>query len=235
MLIGNTDIKEFGATQLTVDIGLPPTTVPVEWPTGAAVPVETEAAEDLAHIAVKLYFRGHDRDDVTLAVSNVDALFQAGVDLTLDGYSRRFKAYRTAGEQAKTIQRNRYTATWEFDGFWFGEEVRIRADGKTKIEFEARGNRKAPAVITIIPNEDVEELTLYGFNEDLTVRNIPRGATVVIDGEAGTVTQDGANKFHDFEAWDFPVVQVGEKKAHTINIAGGEKCAITIAYRPLYR
>lgn len=93
MKIDSIDIRSFDAKQLTVDFEPPQTGVTVEMFDGALIPSESETYTPLSGLTVTVLFRGKDRDEVQKHVSDFNAELQKGVVLTLDGYSRHFKAY----------------------------------------------------------------------------------------------------------------------------------------------
>lgn len=94
MKIDSIDIRSFDAKQLTVDFEPPQTGVTVEMFDGALIPSESETYTPLSGLTVTVLFRGKDRDEVQKHVSDFNAELQKGVVLTLDGYSRHFKACR---------------------------------------------------------------------------------------------------------------------------------------------
>lgn len=233
MKIGEVDIRAFQAKQLTVDILPPQTAVNKDWLPRALRPTESETETTFSSLEVKLLIRGRDRNDVTNKISDINALLQSGAALTLDGYERRFMAYATGNGEEKTLSKTKYLAEFSFDGYWFSDQVEVRLQNEATVEFEAQGNRTPPCKVTIIPDEDIDELTITGFAEVMTLRNLPRGATIIIDGENGIVTQDGANKFEDFDGWDFPYLNVKNGKMNAITF-GTSKCDITITYNPMW-
>lgn len=52
-----------------------------------------------------------------------------------------------------------------------------------EVEFEAAGNRWSPCRVTITATEYIEEMRINGFSDEIIIHTIPRGATVIIDGE----------------------------------------------------
>lgn len=138
MKIDSIDIRSFDAKQLTVDFEPPQTGVTVEMFDGALIPSESETYTPLSGLTVTVLFRGKDRDEVQKHVSDFNAELQKGVVLTLDGYSRHFKAYMTGNSLSKTITKTRYTAEFKFTGYWFSDEVSLNWQGAYEAIFEAR-------------------------------------------------------------------------------------------------
>ncbi|HZJ98515.1 MAG TPA: hypothetical protein VFC79_00825 [Tissierellaceae bacterium] len=69
-----------------------------------------------------------------------------------------------------------------------------------------------PVVISIIPDTNISELTIAGFGEDIILKNLTEGIEIIIDGEKGLVTEEGQNKFKDYQSWGFPKLVPGENK-----------------------
>lgn len=234
MKIDDKDIRSFDAKQLTVDFEPPQTNVTVEMFDGALTPSESETYTPLSGLTVKVLFRGRNRDEVQRHVSDFNAELQKGVVLTLDGYSRHFKAYMTGNTLNKTITKERYTAEFKFTGYWFSNEVELKWQNTHEMKFEAAGNRTTPCKLTITATEYIEELRINGFpSGEIVISTIPRGSTVIIDGETGFVTMDGQNKFGDVYLMEFPYLLTGAKKAHHL-IFSDRNAIITLQYKPMW-
>ena len=143
MKIDSIDIRSFDAKQLTVDFEPPQTGVTVEMFDGALIPSESETYTPLSGLTVTVLFRGKDRDEVQKHVSDFNAELQKGVVLTLDGYSRHFKAYMTGNSLSKTITKTRYTAEFKFTGYFHWDiSARTPVDGCEKSLMTTQDLRK---------------------------------------------------------------------------------------------
>lgn len=233
MKIADTDIRKFHAKQLTVEFQPPTTTVDKEMYEGALIPSENDTDTPLSSVKIDVYFRGESRDEIRRNVSEFATLLQKGVPLTLDGYRDRFMGYLKTNTVNKTITGRRYKATFDFDGYWFSEEVELHFDEVSEFSFDAEGTRCTPCTISMTALSYVEELKITGFSDEITISNINRGETVVIDGERGTVMLDGKNKFLDVTLWEFPFLTVGERKTHNI-VVSSDRMMVTIRYKPMW-
>ena len=234
MKIDETDIRKFGAKQLTVDYTLPSTAVSVDMFEGALVPSEGETHTPLSGVTVGVLFRGKNRNEIQRYVSDFNAILQKGVVLTLDGYERYFKGYMTGNTLSKTIAKGRYTADYTFTGYWFSETVKLTWENVHEMIFEAMGNRWTPCKVTITATEYIEEMRINGFSDEIIIHTIPRGATVIIDGERGFAMIDGENKFGDIEGMmEFPFLKTGKDKSHHL-IFSNKNAMVTIEYNPMW-
>lgn len=234
MRIDETDIRTFNAKQLTVDYTLPSTVVSVDMFDGALIPSEGETYTPLSGVTVGILFKGRTRDEVQRYVSDFSAMLQKGVALTLDGYSRHFKGYMTGNTLSKTITKGKYTADFTFTGYWFSDTVSHTWENVNEVEFDVAGNRWSPCKLTITAIEYIEEMRINGFSDEIIIHTIPRGETVIIDGEKGFVTIDGKNKFADVEGMmEFPFLKTGENKSHHL-IFSDKNAIVTIEYNPMW-
>lgn len=234
MKINETDIRTFSAKQSNVEYTLPSTAVSVDMFDGALIPSEGETYTPLSGVTVGVLFRGRTRNEVQRYVSDFNAMLQKGVVLTLDGYERHFKGYMTGNTLSKTIAKGRYTADFTFTGYWFSETVTLTWENVNEMVFEAAGNRWSPCKVTITATEYIEEMKINGFSDEIIIHTIPRGATVIIDGEKGFVTIDGENKFKDVEGMmEFPFLKTGEEKSHHL-IFSDKNAIVTIEYNPMW-
>lgn len=183
--------------------------------------------------ARKAFEKYNRRDEVMTHISDFNALLQKGVVLTLDGYRRKFKGFMTANAPEKTISKERYKSSFKFTGYWFSDDVTISWQEKNEIIFETKGNRWTPCRLTITALEYIETMKINGLSDEITIKTIPRGATVVIDGETGFVTMDGENKFKDVEMFEFPYLKTGKDKEHHI-IFSDKNAIVTIQYKPMW-
>lgn len=101
-----------------------------------------------------------------------------------------------------------------------------------------KGHYETPCIVEITPTFDISSITLTGIarnpvtkaGEKVIIKNLKNGQKVILDGEAGTVTQGGQNKFADTEMWEFPSLVPGN---NTITCSSNQ-CNITIKYKPRF-
>lgn len=104
------------------------------------------------------------------------------------------------------------------------EEVKTISNGDTII---LSSTADTPVKLSIIPDTNIPELTITGFGEDITLSNLVEGKEIIIDGEKGLVTEEGQNKFKDYQSWGFPKLSPGPNEI-TIN----PDTNITAVYSP---
>ena len=235
MKIGDIDIRRFRAKQLTVDVEPPQTQVAVEMFDGALIPSETKTYTPLANITVGVLFRGESRNEIIKHASAFNAALQKGKLLTLDGYERKFMAYLQSNTLSKTKSKKRYLAEFKFTGYWKSDEIAHHFERMNEIEFNVRGNKDAPCIISIIALQGMSELTINGFDDEITISNIERGKNIIINGEQGIITEDGKNKFNDCELWEYPYLKTdNDNEALQKIIFSNNQIIVDISYSPLW-
>lgn len=231
MKVNNTDIRKYDAKQLTVDIQPPSIYANHEWIDGAAIPTEFETEVKMGHLKLSIYFKGESRNNIIRTASEFMRNFTKSCDLELDGYKGKYRGFMTANDYNKTIAKDRYVLNLEFDGFFYDEELEIVIDGKTTASFYKLGSRNAPCIVEIHAKSALTNYTIGGFGDsDIVVESLEKGKTVVIDGNAGLVTIDGANAFETVNLWEFPKL-VKEETTLTFSSAEAE---VKIRYMPMW-
>lgn len=93
------------------------------------------------------------------------------------------------------------------------------------------GNTETPAIVEITPSVTIADIVLTGLSDEpMTIRILTGGKKVIIDGEEGIITVDGANKFNDTDMWEFPRLKPG---ANTI-IVSRNNVDINIKCKPRF-
>ncbi|MDC4242595.1 phage tail family protein, partial [Clostridium tertium] len=93
------------------------------------------------------------------------------------------------------------------------------------------GNLETPAILELTPSIDLIDLTINGLDEEaIILKNLKANKKLIVNGEEGTVTVDGVNKYSDTDMWGFPRLKPG---ANTITVSKNN-VDITIKYKPRY-
>ncbi|MDM8310842.1 MAG: phage tail protein [Clostridium cadaveris] len=93
------------------------------------------------------------------------------------------------------------------------------------------GNKDTPAIVEITPSISLVDLIITGLADDsITIKNLTAGKKIIINGEDGTVLENGINKFGDTDLWEWPRLKAG---SNSITVSKNS-CDITIKYKPRY-
>lgn len=230
MKVNGVDARKYYAKQLTVEVLPPSMSNDYEILTGAALPIEFESDMKLGKLKLVMYFRGKDRNSIVRNMSLFMSNFTAASDLELDGYKGKFKAYITDDTYSKMRVKNRYQLEMQFDGYFYDEEIALTYDGVKSTTITRVGSRKAPINMEVYAKSALTEYTITGFEEDIVIKELAAGKTIIIDGSQGFVTMDGENAIDKVDIWEFPKMDKSE-----INLAfTNANAKVTVRYKPMW-
>ena len=153
------------------------------------------------------------------------------VELTLDGYSNKYRCILSSSTTEKTVSKYLYKKKLTFLGYEFATEKAETINRITSKTINVAGNQVTPAIVEITPSIALVDLTLIGLDEDpIKIKNLVASKKIIINGEDGLVTVDGINKYGDTEMWQFPSLKPG---ANTITV-DKNSVDITIKYKPRF-
>lgn len=129
-------------------------------------------------------------------------------------------------------ERLTFSAAYELSGM--PPEMQQEALAKYKENGEFRNTVLCVNRMTITATEYIEQLRINGLScGEIIIDTIPRGATVIIDGETGFATMDGENKFKDVSLMEFPYLTTGQEKEHHL-IFSDNNALVTLQYKPMW-
>lgn len=78
------------------------------------------------------------------------------------------------------------------------------------ITLHLQNTGKTPCILELTPTQNLADVTITGLDDDITINNLTKGKKITIDGEKGTVLEEGKNKWPDYDSWSFPKLFPGE-------------------------
>lgn len=222
MQINGIDISRWHARQWAVTIGNHAITNSSEWDRGSPDPFLIGSTIGFKTIKVTLLIKDSSREIMTLDRSNIVAALLEPADITLDGFSHKFRVVLSKDASFEETVNYRqdlwHKLTLELQGYEYGSEISVT--GSSSLTVNNPGNIVAPATLEITPVIGSASITVSGLCRDpdskndypVTIRNLVTGKKVVIDGENGLVTQDGALKAGDTDFWEAPILFPGVNK-----------------------
>lgn len=119
----------------------------------------------------------------------------------------------------------------EFVGYEYSTQVLETMNRITSKTINVKGNEETPAIVEITPSVSIIDIVLTGLSDEpIILKNLTGGKKVIVDGEEGLITVDGANKFGDTDMWEFPRLRPG---ANTITVSRNN-VDINIKYKPRF-
>lgn len=231
MKVNNILLSKYNAIQLMCDISPSDISNTSEWIEGSLLPVFRENKISFKEISLELYFKGNSRSEIAKNISNFLSLCRNAIELRVDGYENIFKCILSKRSIKKMEVDSDYRLNLSFIGYEHGEEVIIDANRVQETIINNEGNSNTPIIMEILPSVDSIDFTVSGLtDEPFIIKNLKQGKKIIINSEAGIITQEGINKFNDFETWEFPFLYPGDNR---ITISKNI-CDIKIKYKPMY-
>lgn len=190
-------------------------------------------------VEAELIVIGTSKTDAELTVSNIISDCRSGeieldnVDLVLTG---ELKEAEKEFKKRWVYSLSLVFQAWEKKD----DEVTETIEDATSKTINVTGNLNAPCIIELTPSGAITTYTIKGAardpvtgeEEDIVIKNLSAGKKVIIDGEACTVTEDGANKYAETKMWEFPTLVPG---ANALTFTSSSvPCDVTIKYKPRY-
>ncbi len=231
MTINGINIEKFGAVQLTVDMQPPQDEANVEWIDGAVVPTDSRTTTTFSTLELVLLFRGSDPGRIVQAIGEVTQLLTAGAELELDGYRDKFRAWYKSSKIEKILRsKTRRKLTLNFQGYLHGELIKKTYRFVTQATVMREGARTTPVILTVLPANDLGEITVEGLTDDpIVISNLTAGVPVTIDGRDGTAEENGINKGRDVSMWEPPTLKTRET-----TVRWSAEAAVTVEYWPIW-
>lgn len=229
MYANNVNIKNFGATLLNIDIQNSQNETTKEWLKSSSIPTILNQKFYYKSIDVELLIEGSDRADVLNKASNLKNLFKIAT-LSFPDIDFLYDCILNSDKIVKTVRLNKVKFQCNFSsGYAYKNYIVETASRIASKAINVPGNLNTPAIVEITPSIDIIDIVVSGLsNEAITIKNLKQGQKVIVNGEDGTVLQNGLNKFSDTDLWEFPKLSPG---ASTISFSK-TNCDITIKYKP---
>ncbi len=234
---------DYGLKLLSIEIGIPETLSSREQMPGSNLYVNTGNRGLFGQRPIKLTFdRLGDYEDWPERISLISADVNGQeVELELDSQPGYY--YYGLAAVSTTKENNVVTSfaiSLTADPLKYKDLVTVSAGTAASKAISVQGDYETPCIIELTPSNSITRYTIKGAArdpvtgeaEDIVVKNLTSGKKVIIDGEACTVTEDGANKYADTEMWEFPTLLPG---SNTLTfVSSGAACDVTIKYKPRY-
>lgn len=238
MKINEADIKKYDAKMLRYEITHRKIRNRSEWGAHTLTPFLETPQKGFKEINVYVAVYGKGKEDVIKKRSNLIASVQDVVELELDNYPNKFRCTLTGVNIREAIKRRCHEVELKFAGYEHGKEVTVQITGNTSGTVSVSGNEETPCILEIMPLRDISSYTIQGAARDpvfgdetnIVIKNLKTGKKIVLDGERGTVLEEGVNKFPDTDFWQFPSLKPGD---NFLSFSGSQ-CNVTVKYKPRY-
>lgn len=224
MIINNKNITQYGAKLLRRVIQ--PTSISYDLltPDTSLVDIVGKRKYGLKNLQIQLEFYG-ERSQVELNKSRLIGEILNEPVIQFNNIPNR--VYRGYVETLSVINQNYIFETLELSILVSESSKTIESEFEKEIEIILSSTMETPAILEITPKADLNSITIDGFEDFIKLNNLKKGKPVIIDGQSLLVTEDGQNKFKDYDSWGFPKLKVGSNK---ITVTGNVHNKIT--YNP---
>ncbi|MGU9331997.1 phage distal tail protein [Clostridium perfringens] len=147
-------------------------------------------------INIKLYIEGKNENEILTKISEILNICKSGIIKFND--IDYFYNFFIESHEEELIADFAYTLTLNLKATYkFLKENTVSFTDYIK-NINVQGNIKTPCIIDILPSIDLVDLTINGLSDDpIVIKNLKQGKKVILNGEEGTITQEGKNKFSD--------------------------------------
>lgn len=233
MKINGTDISVYGGRQHTVEMGYSSLSNGSEWQDGDLAPFLLGTTAGFKEIKVSVILKGSSRQEIWNNGSRLVAALLEPCDVTLDGFDHHYMVCLKNAEQAETSIRRWHRAELHLRGYEFAEQ-KTAMSAEQAFQITNNGTLKTPAILEVTAPIGYVSASVYGLtknratgeNQPITISRLEKGKTVIIDGETGLITQDGANKAADVALYDLPALTPGSNE-----ITADHELSIAIKYK----
>ena len=235
--------KEYGLLLYGIEIGIPETQSGREQVTGTNHYINTGKLGVFKQRLIKLSFdRYGDYKDWLKKISVLSADINGReVEIELDpqpGYYYYGIASISTVKEEDIVES--FIISIVADPFKYKDVISVVLENASSSTLAVSGDYETPCIIELSPTGAITSYTIKGAArdpvtgevEDIVIKNLTAGKTVVIDGEACKVTENGMNKYGDTEMWEFPSLLPGSNVL-TFQ-SSGAPCDVVIKYKPRY-
>ena len=235
--------KEYGLLLYGIEIGIPETQSGREQVTGTNHYINTGNLGVFKQRIIKLSFdRYGDYEDWLKKISVLSADINGReVETELDpqpGYYYYGIASISTVKEEDIVES--FVISIVADPFKYKDAISVVLENASSSTLAVSGDYETPCIIELSPTGAITRYTIKGAArdpvtgevEDIVIKNLTAGKTVVIDGEACKVTENGINKYGDTEMWEFPSLLPGSNVLAFQS--SGAPCDVTIKYKPRY-
>lgn len=202
----------------------------VEWLAESFLPVKSKPNRYTDfEICIEMLVKGKSKEECELTMSSIMSDFDSG-ELQLDNMNFTYD-FDFKSEDRELVKRWLYSYKINLNAYSKKGILRtVEFTGKEKT-LVMEGTAKSPAIVTIIPDIALVNLTVTGITDEaITIKDIARNAKVVIDGQNCTITENGQNILDKTDLWEFPRLMPG-KNIITLD----NSCSVKVDYRAFYR
>lgn len=231
MLINGVDVSTYHAKLLNKNIQTAEITIFDDWLRNALNPLYLGKHTTFKNIKMQLVISGATNN---ACLEYLSALVSALAICTVkfDNIDFYYKCTLASKESYPLVEDGYFGLDVELkSGYAYKAEITETLDHVLTKTVTNLGNLPSPAKVTITVPINTAVFTLSGFGEDnISIFNLLANVPVIIDGELGTVLQNGSNKFGETDLWAFPLLIPGANLITLDHDTG----IVSVSYKPKF-
>lgn len=238
MTINGWDISEAGAVQWNVTPAFLDVSNDSDWDSSAAIPSLFKNNFDFAEFKIAVLIKADGgRDAILKRCSTVLSHLIEPAEIVLDDFSYNIYGVLKKYSHDETAINHFHKLTLTIEGYKYGDAVTASmGSSDTTLTIENEGNIDTPCVVTISPQIGQSSLVISGICKDrlgddlaVTISNVTTGAEIVLNGENGLFTVNGAVS-KNIVIWTLPTLKPG---TNTLTFSNKNNI-VTVTYKPRY-
>ena len=231
MLVNNINIEEYNAMLEEKDIQTANITTFSDWLDNSREPLYFKDTEKYILINLKFYIDCKNDDEAVLIKSNFIKQLKK-CTIKFDDIKYYYDCVLDSQSSTRIIPGKYELSIKLKSGYAYIGYISKIFNKSLSTSFQVGGNvEEIAAIVEITPTASYGSLTLKGLSDTpIIINTITANKKIIINGEDGTVLEDGKNKYKDIDLWEFPRLKIG-----TNNISvDKDTYNITIKYRERY-
>lgn len=212
MYINNKSIKHYKARLLGLQILPSSFQVDSFWGKDSLTPIlNNDIKIKSKSLKLKVRFFGTNKE-----ISINKSKFIDDISISILQFHKLDNEYNGYVTNIRLSDKTHHYETIEIEMEVLEEEQENIVEFSKHITLHLQNTGKTPCILELTPTQNLADVTITGLDDDITINNLTKGKKITIDGEKGTVLEEGKNKWPDYDSWSFPKLFPGENNI-TIN------------------
>ena len=231
MLVNNININNFNAKLMNRNISSAETEIFNYWSTKNLNPIfHKNGNNKFKKLSLTLDILCNDANELETMKSNLIKQFE-NATIKFDDIDYFYRGFMSEEPTYKYIMKGNEIVDIQMLVIAEKTEITVSMNRITSKTINVSGNLDTPVILEVTPSIDLIDLTISGLDEyPIILRNLKANKKIIVNGEDGTVTVDGINRFADTDMWGFPKLKPG---ANTITV-DKSSVDINIKYKPRF-
>lgn len=225
MKINNKNMSEFKGVLLSRKIGNANIQTIEDWDNGKLTPFRHSQYEKYTDVTCEIFINAENTQELETNKSLLIYYSKSAI-IDFEDLDVYYEGYLESNDNIEKAKgKNIITLTWQCQHAYSKKETVFNFNRQSSTTIQLTSTATTPCILEIKPSIDLVTASITGFGEDITIKNLTAGNKIIIDGEKGLVTENGQNKWPDYDSWGFPKLEPGINEINS-------DIEITVKYKP---